>query len=113
MARITRQKTLRRPIRDFVSRQRVNRIIAVVLGLWVLWILLAGDTSLVQLWKLKSENAVIQNEISELEQRMEDLATEEKNLQDPEYLEKLAREEYGMIREGETSYRIVETETDD
>ncbi len=111
--KVSKQRVLRRPIREFVSRQKIGRIIAVALGLWLLWILLAGDTSLVQLWKLKKENTEILEEIGRLEGRLEDLATEEDNLQNPEHLEKLAREEYGMIREGETAYRIVDTEAEE
>ena len=108
--KVSKQRVLRRPIREFVSRQKIGRIVAIALGLWIL---LAGETSLVQLWKLKKVNTETQEEIGRLEGRLEDLAAEEENLQNPEHLEKLAREEYGMIRDGETAYRIVDTEAEE
>ncbi|MCK4546209.1 MAG: septum formation initiator family protein [Candidatus Eisenbacteria sp.] len=102
----------RNPFRGFMSRDRVGRTVAVAIGLWLLWVLLAGDTSLVQLWKLKHENADIRRRISEMESHLEDLDTQAANLADAEYLEKFAREKYGMIRDGETSYRLVPVSED-
>lgn len=95
------------PKKPLQFRQKVTRLVLVGLGLWVLWILFAGDTSLVELWKLKRENGKLRAEIAELERRLTELDREEKNLEDPEYLEKIAREEYGMIRDGEICYRLV------
>jgi cell division protein FtsB len=97
----------RNPLKGLLSRGQVSRIVAVALGLWLLWVLLAGDTSLVQLWKLKSENSDVRNQIADKEARLEQLETDTANLEDPEYVEKIAREKYGMIRDGETSYRVV------
>lgn len=38
------------------------------------------------------------------------LETEKKNLQDPAYIEKLAREEYNMVKKNEIPVFIVENE---
>ena len=88
-------------------RPRLGRITAGLIAVWLLWVLLAGDTSIIELWKLKRENADIRARIAELEKRLDIIDAEEQNLQDPEYLEKMAREQYGMIRDGERVYRIV------
>ena len=68
---------MRAGLQRLLSRLKVSRIIAIALGLWLLWVLLAGDSNLVQLWKLKSENAEIEDEIATLEERLSEIATED------------------------------------
>ena len=52
--------------------------------------------------------SALQDEISALEQTRDDATAYNDDLRnDPWTVEKLAREEYGMIKEGETCYRVV------
>ncbi len=53
---------------------------------------------------LKAKTVQLKAETSELTQKIENLES------DPELLERIAREEYGMKKESETIYKIVEKE---
>lgn len=58
--------------------------------------------------KLKNKNLQYEGQIQELKQKQLKLSEELKRLEyDPEYLEKIGREEMGLIRKGETVYRVV------
>ena len=86
---------------------KVLRVLAWTVGLWFAYAVLFGDTGLVSIVRmhgmrdeLVAEMAELETERDATEQRREDL----KN--DPWTIEKVAREEYGMIRDGETCYRV-------
>ena len=64
--------------------------------------------SYTQMQDLKQKNVDYAEQIRQLQKKNEDLL-EEKNLleTDPAYLEKVAREKMGLIREGEVIYKIM------
>jgi len=83
----------------------------VVLGS-LYFLLLGGEYTFLDIWRLErqheTEIAELENvraEVQELEARADSLAT------DSAALERLAREQFGLIREGERLYRFVETDT--
>jgi len=102
------QRVLRAPARGLVSRERLSRLIGILLLLWLAWLVFAGDTSLVNLWKLKRENRDLQGQMADLERRLEEIDQAERNLDNPEYLERMVREKYGLVRDGETCYHLVD-----
>lgn len=57
-----------------------------------------------RLGNLKEKKTELQKETQVLKQKINDLKT------DPMLLERIAREEYGMKKEGETVYKIKEVE---
>ena len=60
-----------------------------------------------RLQDLKERNTALEEEISSLKQRNEDLAQEEILLEtDPVYLEKIAREKMGIVKDGEVVYKL-------
>jgi len=60
---------------------------------------------------LKQKNLEYQKEIQALQAKNAQLTREKERLEnDPEYLEKVAREKMGLIREGEVVYKIVPVE---
>jgi len=76
--------------------------------LFVVYIFLFGDYGAYRMWKQKREIAQLQRTIESLRLRREELKREISLLEnDPEYTEKLAREEYGMVKRGEILYKIV------
>jgi len=91
-------------------RPRGSYILAVLLAVWFFWVLFSGDASLIQLWKAKRETAALEAEIGRAKARLEEIENETRKLDDPEHLETLARERYGMVREGEKCYRLVPVE---
>lgn len=71
-----------------------------------LWI---GEGSLEEVAALKADIKAQSVQIEELRSRNEDLRVEVKNLQDGlEAIEARARRDYGMIKDGEVYYQIVE-----
>ncbi len=70
-----------------------------------------GDNGIVAWWRLRGHEAELQHDVTEitaanaeLDRRLEDLAT------DPEALERLAREEYGMRAADEEVLTVVPAE---
>jgi len=61
--------------------------------------------------ELERENERLTGEVSELRRENEKLKRDLKNLDDPAAVEKLAREELGLVKNGETIYRFIEPET--
>ena len=69
--------------------------------------------STLRLWKLGFIVKTEQSALDEALERIEVLEMEIERLSsDLEYIEKIAREEYGMIREGEEMFRISTPETE-
>ena len=64
--------------------------------------------SYTQLQDLKQKNQQFEQQIIDNKAKYLELKEEKRRLiEDPEYLERIAREKMGLIREGETIYRIV------
>ncbi len=60
---------------------------------------------------LNSQKTTMQEEIEQLDEKIEVLKEERDLLQnDVSYLEKVIRDELGLVREGETVYRVIEEE---
>jgi len=71
-------------------------------------ILVAFLPSYTRLQDMEARNQEYQRRIAALEEERAQLLEEKRMLiEDPVYLEKVAREKMGLIREGEVVYRIV------
>ena len=71
-------------------------------------ILLLFLPSYTQMQDLRSKNHQYKKQIEELSKEQARLLEEEKRLKtDPEYLEKVVRQEMGVIKKGEVIYRVV------
>ncbi len=71
-------------------------------------VFIAGDVGLWKLWKAQRELKSLRARIEELEKRNALLREEIKRLEsDPFAIEKVAREKYGYLREGDRVYRLV------
>ncbi|WP_455234899.1 cell division protein FtsB [Thiogranum longum] len=87
---------------------------------WLIWFLVVlllllqyrlwvGDGSLAEVWGLYQQVELQQDENQRLRERNQALEAEVQDLkQGLEAIEERAREELGMIKEGETFYQIVE-----
>ena len=61
--------------------------------------------------ELQRENAELEGRVAEVEDKNEELETEIGRLEDDmEAVERLAREELGLVKEGETVFRFIEVE---
>ena len=71
---------------------------------------LSGERGLLHLWKLQQELGTLEANAVELLGQNRELRDRLGRLQnDPEFLEKVAREELGFARRGEVVYRFRET----
>jgi cell division protein FtsB len=85
---------------------------AIWLFILAIFVLFAFLPSYTQLQDLKLRNVQYEDEIIRLKRERVQLERERKLLiSDPQYLEKVAREKMGLIKEGETIYRITPAAT--
>jgi len=97
----------------FLVRQRLRPILLALAAAWVLWTFLLGDASLFRLWSVRHENSDLTSEIRQLESRDTRVRDDVRALRsgdEPELIERLAREEHAMVRDGETLVRFVPAE---
>jgi cell division protein FtsB len=93
---------------------KVLRILGWTIAIWFVSAILLGDSGLFSILRMKGMKGALQDEISALEAQRDSVAVYNDELRnDPETVEKVAREEYGMIKDGETCYRVVLDEDDE
>lgn len=86
---------------------KVLRILGWTVAIWFASAILFGDSGLFSILRMKNMKGALDDEIEILEEVK--AATEERRNDlnnDPETIEELAREEYGMIKDGEICYRV-------
>ena len=97
----------------YAAKTRRRRFIAAVVAVLALAALLAyvfvfSRHGYLRRHELARENDRLQAELEELRDENARLREELNRLDDPEAVEKLAREELGLVKDGETVYRFVE-----
>ena len=87
-------------------------LVLIILGLQIrLW---TGPGSLAEISRLNDSIAVQESENTELEDRNTELLTEVEELKTgSDAIEEIARQDLGLIKEGETFYMIVDQDNDD
>jgi cell division protein FtsB len=102
-------RRFRRPHRP--GAPSLRRLVLVSLVVVLAYLLLLSDFGLLHRWQLARQAARERARIEELEARKAELERERERLTDPEYLERVAREEHGMVRPGEQVYRVAVPDT--
>ena len=96
------------------TQKQFIRGIILLLCITLLIIFIFGDHGLLQLYKLKRNRAKVQAQISQLRKERERVTVEKNRLEnDIQYLEKLARERYRMVKPGEKVYKVIPENKDD
>ena len=96
-------------VRALLKRLVKNKraMLGLVAGVPLTLFLLFGSHGIIQRFKLKSQKADLEARIQQAELETKQLQAESKALDgDKKAIEKVAREKYGMIREGETVYKV-------
>lgn len=95
---------LRRPRK----RRPYGRLLLILGFLLICWVYLGGDYGLLKVWSQGRQIEDLKREINRLRAEQLDLKKECLWLEtDSLYIEKKAREELGMVREGERVYQFV------
>jgi len=85
-------------------------LIVIVFGLLV-YLFVFSKYGYLRMRDLQRENGELEGRVAEVERKNEELETEIGRLEDDmEAVERLAREELGLVKEGETVYRFIEVE---
>ena len=96
------------------TQKQFIRGIIFLLCVTLLIIFIFGDHGLLQLYKLERERAKVQDQIAQLRKERERVMVEKNRLEnDIQYLEKLARERYRMVKPGEKVYKVIPEKKDD
>jgi cell division protein FtsB len=92
---------------------RLKRLVLpILLGLAFYYAFFGGEYSLLELRQARKDIKAKEQELSLLREEVEYLRARADSLEnDSATIERIAREKYGMIRDGEVLYRLVE-ETD-
>ena len=68
-----------------------------------------GDHGLIKLYKIKSQRKKVQNHITQLREEREKRKEEKNKIEnDLDYIEKIAREKYKMVKPGEKIFKVLE-----
>ena len=94
----------------FLPRQRLRPLLLGLAGLWVAWTFLLGDVGVPRLLWIRWQNDRLEHEIARLEIENARLQTEVTELKSggPEVVEKVAREEHAMVKDGEVLVRFYD-----
>jgi cell division protein DivIC len=85
------------------------RIVLVLTAVIAGYFLVTGATTALQSRQLSEREDRLQAEMSDLQQRYERLEALRQYLDSNEYIEAVAREELGLVRQGETSIVVIPT----
>lgn len=90
------------------GKRRNNKLFTMLLAVVVLSCLVIIGRQEYEIYRLKQEKEATENRIEALHADKAKLELERKMLDDPKYLEKLAREEYNMVGKNEVPLFIVD-----
>lgn len=102
----------RKPKLSFAGRikktlKRKNLLVMAFIGTVVLSFMMFSNRGILQRFNLESQRREMLEKIEQARQEQHRLQEQSHALDnDPKAIEKVAREKYGMIREGETVYRV-------
>ena len=72
-------------------------------------IFIFGDHGVLKLYKIKNERKIIQKKIAQLRDEKEILKNEKSRIEnDLDYIEKIAREKYKMVKPGEKIFKVID-----
>lgn len=94
---------------EFLQRKIVRRILVLLILFFVFYFYFVGDYGFFRLLSLKKEKDTLILETKKLQAKNVDLEMEKEKLKDDLfYIEKVARERYGMAKKDETIYKFVQ-----
>ena len=106
MNRATESRAVRERFAE--TQKKFIRGILFIIAITLSIVFIFGDHGLLKLYKIKSQRKTIQTHIAQLRDEREK-AKEKKNKieNDINYIEKMAREKYKMVKPGEKIFKVV------
>ena len=96
-------------MQKIARKKRLKQLSIIIALIIVALIFITGSRGTYQLYKFKQKKAELEAEVNRLENEKISLQdTKDKIENDPEYIEKIAREKYKMKKKEEKVYQIVE-----
>lgn len=94
---------------EFLQRKIIRRILVLLILFFIFYLYFVGDYGFFRLLSLKKEKDNLILETKRLQAKNVDLEMEREKLKnDLFYIEKVARERYGMAKKDETIYKFVQ-----
>ena len=88
--------------------RRTKRWVGILVVVVILFLLVFNNHGLLRLYRIQSENRQVEAEIALLQARAAELSQEAASLENNmAYIERLAREKYRMVRQGEQLFRVM------
>ena len=105
--RITSRKLYRFRKPTHPGQSRARRLIILFLVFWVGYVFIGGRHGVIKIMTLHREKARLEKKEAELRGKVKQLELQSKLMQkDPFYIEKVAREDFGLAKKGEIIYRM-------
>jgi cell division protein FtsB len=105
--RISSRRLYRFKKPTYPGQSRAKRLIILFLVLWVGYVFIGGRHGIIKIITLHREKAQLEKRETELRERVKQLELQSKLMQkDPFYIEKVAREDFGLAKKGEIIYRM-------
>tara|TARA_Y100000748_G_scaffold285362_1_gene267860 strand:- start:522 stop:851 length:330 start_codon:yes stop_codon:yes gene_type:complete len=108
-------------MRNYSKRKKINsssiattqkqfiRGLVFLICMSLIIVFIFGDHGLIKLYKIKSQRKKVQNHITQLREERERRKEEKNKIEnDLDYIEKIAREKYKMVKPGEKIFKVVE-----
>jgi len=89
-----------------MKNNKNSRLKLILAGILVVFLMLPVAPRVKMLWDLNQRIECLENQKAELEKNRQELEMELKQANSPAMVEKIAREQLGMVKKGET--RVVE-----
>lgn len=94
--------------------EKLKKVCLLLTGAGLLWLLFFPGGGLVTLFRQRSDLKLLEVETAELTKQNSNLRDEVERLEeDPEYLEKVARRDFGLLKKNERVYDFAKPEKQD
>ena len=109
MSRIISKRKIDKSKSILTSRNHLYKGIVFLIFFSFAIVFIFGDHGLLKLYKIKNERKIIQKKISQLREEKEILKNEKSKIEnDLDYIEKIAREKYKMVKPGEKIFKVID-----
>lgn len=109
MRRIISRRKINKSKSILAPRKHLYKGIVFLLFFSFAIVFIFGDHGLLKLYNIKNERKMIQKKISQLREEKEVLKNEKNKIEnDLDYIEKIAREKYKMVKPGEKIFKVID-----